>query len=203
MKTFFRRWAFFISSLPLLTLAGACKGAEGKLLAVEGAWYQSLGFPTRAIGAYLRAREYPEVSAYAEFGLGAVYQALGEHRAALARYQSAEEGALRAGHPELLYRVRYNRGIALFSGGDYEGAAAAFRGALEAESSRIDAKRNLELSLLRQDALLSAARAAGQARVDDEGDGASALFNYLRTKEEEQWKNQDWDAGGGYTGPDY
>jgi Ca-activated chloride channel family protein len=187
--------------LPLALFFQSCDGAGGKLLVVEGNFYHAQGRYDEAISAYLRAREYPEVLPYAEYGLGTVYAALEELPAALARYGAAGE-ALETfpaeGRRELSYRIAYNRGSALFWEGDYEGAVRAFREALELEGGRPEAKRNLEL------ALLSLSR-EGEKKDPGEGDGSDrleVLFRYLDVKEQNQWKSREWEDSPS-AGPDY
>jgi Ca-activated chloride channel family protein len=182
---------------------------------MEGNFFRSQGLYTEAITSLLKAREDPKAAPYAEYGLGSVYLSLGEGEAARERFAAAAaalgEGA--AGeHRELIYRIYYNTGVAHFEQEQYEEAAAAFRRALETEGSRIEAKRNLELSLLslgRQD------EAAGETGVDtgreDTGregespanDRIEALFEYLRRKEQNQWKSREWIEPSPLSGPDY
>jgi Ca-activated chloride channel family protein len=167
---------------------------------------------TQAISAYLQALDYPEVASYAEYGLGSSYQALDEGKAARERYGAAEK-ALESGpgrtqpegRRELSYRIRYNTGLVLFGEGDYEGAVEAFRGALEIDGNRVEAKRNLELSLLSRPPDKSPVSAQGE---DGDGGGEKqsrrhALFDYLSQKEQDQWKSQEWIEDTPSTGPDY
>ncbi|MDR1957057.1 MAG: tetratricopeptide repeat protein, partial [Treponema sp.] len=124
---------------------------RGKLLIMEGNFFNSRNQYTQAIASYLQARNYREALPYAEFGLGSVYGSLDEGEAALNRFTAAAEalGDLPQGaDPELVYRIHYNIGVVRFKAEDYAGAAAAFRHALEIDGSRIEAKRNLELSRL-------------------------------------------------------
>jgi Ca-activated chloride channel family protein len=177
---------------------------------MEGNFYQSQGMYNQAISAYLKALDYPEMAPYAEYGLGSSYQGLDEGKAALERYTAAEEalksapGKTPEGKRELSYRVRYNKGLVLFGEDDFEGAAEAFRGALEIDGSRIEAKRNLELSLLSRPRDKSSASVRGEGRADSGERGeARALFDYLSRKEQNQWKSQEWIEDSPSAGPDY
>jgi Ca-activated chloride channel family protein len=189
--------------LGLLVLgSGACSRISGKLLIIEGNFFYAQGLYTEAIASYLEALRYPEAVPYGEYGLGSVYLSLNEGKAAGRRFAAAE-GALRAlpreDHRELAYRIYYNDGIIRFEEKDYAGAAEQFRNALEIDGSRIEAKRNLELSLL---SLPSAASAAVPEDAPVWGE-TEALFDYIREKERSQWKSREWTENDEAGGPDY
>jgi Ca-activated chloride channel family protein len=188
----------------ILVLCGSCARLPGKLLVMEGGFFNARGMYTEAASAYLRALAYGEAAPYAEYGLGFVCLQLGEGDAALERF-AASEKALAAGaaeNRELLYRIRYNRGVVLFEKGNFDGAAGAFRAALETDGSRIEAKRNLELSLLSRAQKAAGGgespsrRNTGSAAADDHETGEklrnAALYEYLRQKEKNQWESREW-----------
>jgi Ca-activated chloride channel family protein len=178
----------------------------GKLLLLRGNFLSAQGIHTGAILAYLEALDYAETAPYAEYGLGSVCLALDEEAAALQRFAAAEErltGMLREDHRELIYRINYNRGVVRFHAGDFAAAADEFRSALEADSSRIEAKRNLELSLLSMTGQSSAGSSALGADIQEEQGGSQALFDYIRQKEQDQWKSREWSGEADFTGPDY
>ncbi|MDR1566363.1 MAG: tetratricopeptide repeat protein [Treponema sp.] len=190
--------------------ASSCSRIQGKLLIMEGNFYNSRGLYTEAIASYLKALDYDDAAPYAEYGLGSAYFALEEGRAALERYAEAEKSLAAPGvedHPELKYRIQYNSGIIHFEKGEYQRAAEAFRRALEIDGSRIEAKRNLELSLL---TLSRASRSEtpsspGKSEAAKEGAGPAApvLFEYLRLREQEQWKSKAWAEEDASSGLDY
>jgi Ca-activated chloride channel family protein len=193
---------------PLIPLYQSCSPVPGKLLVMEGNFYQSRGRYDEAIEAYTRALEYPEALPYADYGLGTVYASLEEMSAAMGRYDAAVEahGALPAGEGgELGYRVHYNRGVILFWEGDFEAAAGAFRKALEIDGSRIEAKRNLEISLLSLSR--EQERSGGEAPDSGNEEGTDprldTLFRYLDRKEQNQWKSREWTEEPSSLGPDY
>jgi Ca-activated chloride channel family protein len=201
--------------LALLACLASCSRIPGQLLVMEGNFFSRRGMTVEAVTSYLRARGYEEALPYAEYGLGSVYAALDEEALALDRFAAAEESIPErsrspqslAEHRELWYRVRYNRGVVLFGQGDFAGAAAAFRGALEIDGSRIDAKRNLELSLL---SLAAGGRdpdrsgaGQGDGTERDGGEAREILFEYLRRKERNQWRSREWTEEEPSTEPDY
>jgi Ca-activated chloride channel family protein len=192
----------------MLPLLGSCSGIEGKLYLMEGNFFNSREMYTEAIASYLKALDYPGTAPYGEYGLGSVYLALEEGKAALERYREAQralEDLEPEDHRELLYRIHYNSGIIHFEEGDYNEAVTAFRDALKINSGRIEAKRNLELSLLFSLSSGSSQTGAVDSGAGKEGGeaGTSTLFEYLRKKEQEQWKSREWQAGPGPAGPDY
>jgi Ca-activated chloride channel family protein len=197
-----------LSVLLCLSLFSSCARTQGKLYILEANFFNTRGYYTEAIASYLKALNYNEAAPYAEFGLASAFFSLEEGEAALARYSEAEKalGLIHEDHPELRYRIHYNMGIILFENGEYEGAIQEFREALKVDGSRIEAKRNLELSLL-----TSARSPPPQAISSDEteggGEGAggwsSVLFEYLKAKEQEQWKSREWTEESDYSGPDY
>ena len=174
----------------------SCRGTQGKLLIMEANFLNTRGYYTEAISAYLRALQYDEAAPYAEYGLASAFFALEESDAALDRYLEAENALEQMGdaHNELRYRIHYNRGIIYFEKGEYNEAAQAFREARKVDSSRIEAKRNLELSLLTDTWRSPPTPVYSNEDADnarDEG-GSQVLFDYLRAKEQEQWQSREW-----------
>jgi Ca-activated chloride channel family protein len=199
---------FLLSGLVSL-FGSSCSRMQGKLLIMEGNFYNNRGLYIDAISSYLQALEYGDAVPYAEYGLGSAYFALEESGAALERYAAAEESlnAPAADHQELRYRVKYNSGIIHFEKAEYEEAAAFFREALEIDGSRIEAKRNLELSLLtmERNSTPQEVSPSGTPRTGSTGEdsGSEFLFDYLRQKEREQWKSREWEKEDTVSGPDY
>lgn len=190
----------------LLLSITSCSDLSGKLFILEGNFYQTRGFSNQAIAAYLKAASHPETKAYAEFGLGAVYHSLDEREAALERFKDAEttaNGAPGQEHQELLYRIRYNSGVIAFENGQYDEAVVRFRQALEVNPSRVEAKRNLELSLAARRHDESASESKTGEGQKQENSETNVLFEYLREKERQQWKSREWIEDAPEDGPDY
>ncbi|GHV94652.1 hypothetical protein AGMMS50293_09720 [Spirochaetia bacterium] len=178
--------------------------SPGKLLILEGNFLNSRGRYNEAVSSYLKALEHEDAAPYAEYGLGSVYYALDESKAALERFADSRkilETRSPVDHRELRFRNNYNTGVVLFGEGDFAAAVEAFRESLRADPERIEAKRNLELSLL----LLARERAGqgGAEQGQQESESRAALFEYLRQKEQQQWKSREWAAEEQPAGPDY
>jgi Ca-activated chloride channel family protein len=149
----------------------------------------------------MKALEYEEAAPYAEYGIGSVYLALGEDQAALNRFAEAKtliEAFPAAVSGELRYRINYNTGVVLFSEGNFPAAADSFRDALRADSGKVEAKRNLELSI----------RSLSRENRSTGGDGGetestATLFEYIRQKELNHWKSREWPEEEDTGGPDY
>jgi len=186
--------------LLFLLLVSSCSNITGKLLIIEANMLSSQGKFTESINKYTKALEFKDAEPYADYGLGTVYLSMGEYETALDNFEKA--GNALAGQPpnqnhELRYRVCYNKGVTLFSMGNFSGAAESFRDALKADGRKTEAKRNLELSLL------STARQRISSGVHSDNEGMTALFDYIRQKELAQWTNREWQAEEDDEGPDY
>ena len=179
-----------------------CTEVPGRLLIMEANSRTARGDYTEAIASFLRALEHPEAEPYGEYGLGSIYFTMGEETAAINRFMSAREmlDELPAvGNRELRYRVHYNTGVVLFSTGDFSGAADSFREALRTDGSRVEAKRNLELSLMS----LAQEDNSGGGRNGMESESQAVFFEFIRQWELDQWRNMEWPEEENITGPDY
>lgn len=144
------------------------------------------------------ASSSPESRLYARYGLATVYTDMGEYRAALALFegiiQELSKDAPAPGGPagELLYRTFYNRGLCFYALEDFDGAAEAFRSALLVDGSRWEAKRNLELSLMAKTKQSSSSASADVVATREQPVPNPVLFDYIRQKEMDRWKSQQW-----------
>lgn len=196
----------YLLAAALLTL-NCCGGINGKLKLVEGNFYFSRGMVNEAIGAYLDAADKQESAAYANFALGTTYLALEQSDAALERFARAEKDLPELSETRaLLYSIRYNRGAVFFERGDFENAAAAFRSAIEADTSAREAKRNLELSLvsmqMKNQAAVIEQHQTGQT-ANSHGERGDVIFEYIRRHETDVWKSWEWTGEAEGKGLDY
>lgn len=126
---------------------------------------------------------------YALYGLAATYLMQDEAAATLERFAQIAPDA----PDDVRFAVLYNTGILAHRRGDYETAAQCFRDALTIDNSDIDAKINLELSILGHDAR-EKARESALAPVTISAEEQlleNAMYSIMREKEQEQWKNQE------------
>ena len=119
------------------------------------------------------------------FNLGNVYNALGETNTAL----SVWSRITRPASDELAYRLAFNKGYLLYQRGQYDQACQEFRTALLMKPSSLEAKRNLEICLLKTQSFGSAlpARTKSADRTDP-GETQKALLEYINRLEGTRWK---------------
>jgi len=186
-----------LSTLAVFLIFTSC--SRGKLLLIEANYLISRARYDEAIIPYLKALNYEDSSPYAEYGLGLTFYSLDEGKAALKRYENSQkmlEALSDNEHRELRYRNHYNSGIVFFEEGDFHSAAGAFREALRVDPARVDAKRNLELSLM------SITMEKDNVK-EQETRQREILFDYLQEQEQQHWKSREWAAEENFTGPDY
>jgi len=175
---------------------------EGKLLLLEANYLNSFGRYEEAIIPYQKALNYEDSAPYAEYGLGLAFYSLDATDDATKHYSNSQkilETLSNNEHRELRFRNYYNSGVILFEEGNYQSAADAFKEALRADPRKIDAKRNLELSLLS----ISMETNSKNNRTDSHEEQKEILFEYLRQEEEQRWRSLEWSPEEDYTGPDY
>ncbi len=129
---------------------------------------------------------------YAVYGLAATYLAEDEYESAVARLAELDAGL----SPELGSGLWYQAGIVAFRKGEFADAVAMFRKSLERDGSRADAKINLELSarsLSESDSKRSAG-GSGFAEAKPSESDEDAIFDLVRRKERDRWKNQEEEA---------
>jgi len=185
----------------MLALAVFSSCSQGKLLLMEANYLNSRSRYDEALIKYLEAQNYEDAKPYAEYGLGLTFYLLDEGNAALQRYEDSKkilDKLPETEHKELRFRNNYNSGIVLFEEGNYEAAAASFKEALKAAPGRINAKRNLELSLL---SISMESKQENRSPAQEEQ--REILFEFLKQEEQELWKSREWTPEENYTGTDY
>jgi len=175
--------------------------SQGKLLLLEANYLTSRARYDEALVPYLKALNHEDAAPYAEYGLGLTFYLLDKSDAALNRYGDSQkmlEKYSNNEHRELRYRNHYNTGIILFEEGHYQSAADSFKEALRADPRRLDAKRNLELSIMS-----ISMESKQENRTEGQEEQREILFEYLRHEEQLLWKSREWAPEENFTGPDY
>jgi Ca-activated chloride channel family protein len=175
--------------------------SKGKILILEANYLVSQGRYDEAVIPCVQALDYKDAAPYAEYALGLTLHSIDEGSAALKRYANSGkmlESLSDNEHRELRYRNYYNSGIIYFEDGDFLSAAEAFKEALRSDPGKLDAKRNLELSLV---SILT--ETAAEKRKENQNDAKEILFDYLKEQERQYWKSMEWAAEETFSGPDY
>ncbi len=198
------RASVYVFTAAAALLLGSCSGVSDRFSILEANLLSGRGEYRKAVSLYSRAAADPSCEAYASFGLGSVYLALGELEPALKQFRRAAERAAAADPGgELEFRARYDAGIALYRSGDFDGAADAFRRALRIDGARLEAKRNLELCLKAMHRRRAPGASTSQLGVKkQQSDEPKKLFDYIREKESDRWRSREWQADSPDT-PDY
>lgn len=181
MKRVYAGLAVFI-----LFLSG-CDRYDAHVRVVRANYNVSRGDYQSAIVDYLRAADVSSYDPWISYNLGNVYHSLGESEVALEMWTASQDADV----PDLLFGSAFNRGVYYFEQGLYSRAVEQFRYALRLDGSSISAKRNLELSMekLRAESELTSNPEAGEASLTAEAAGGGRILDYIRRKEEQQWRS--------------
>jgi len=194
-----RKKMSLVSIIVVVFFLSSC--SEGRLLLLEVNYLISRGKYDEAIVPAQKALNYENAAPYAEYSLGLTFHSLDDDKAALQRYNNSQKmlDSLSANeHGELRYRNYYNSGIIYFDEGNFHSAAEAFREALRVDPKKIDAKRNLEISLISIQMEVDR-----KNRTETKSGTREIIFDYLKQQEQQKWKSREWTAEERYTGPDY
>jgi len=198
-RNFTLRGAKLAAIVSIIMFLSSC--TEGKLILMEANYLHSRSRFDEAIISYMKALDHADAAPYAEYGLGLTFYLMDQEDAALNRYNDSRnqlETFSETEHRELRYRNYYNSGIIYFEKQEYHSAAESFKEALKADPRRLEAKRNLELSLLS-----ISIEASSHNNPENRQEQREILFDYLREEEQRVWKSREWTAEEEYTGPDY
>ena len=180
----------FVVAAAAISLPSCGDALSGRAAMLKGsAAYHSREWD-KAILSFLPAASSSRkaISDYAGYGLALTYIEQNELKAAKARLAAIEGG----GSDALRSAVWYERGVCEYMEGNYSEAAECFRRSLEIESSRADAKINLEISLMQAENkkanAASFSAVEGGAAESAQGASEDAMFSLIERKEVEQWK---------------
>lgn len=171
--------------MAVLVTLGSCSDWKDGWAVIQGNAAFQRGDFQRAALQYLSAQQGSDFLDVVNYNLGNVYNALGETNTALAVWNRIS----RPGSDELAYRLAFNRGYLLYQRGQYDQACQEFRTALMMKPSSLDAKRNLEICLLKTQSFGTALPARPRtADRTDPGETQKALLDYINRLEGTRWK---------------
>lgn len=122
------------------------------------------------------------------YNLGTAYMMMGELNSAMNKYMEISTDA----DDKILFAAYYNAGVIAHSTDDFDSARMFFKKALQIDSSRIDAKANLELSMNIEssDALQKEGVSfEGSQENEKNDDMENAIFEHIKENEKKQWKS--------------
>jgi tetratricopeptide (TPR) repeat protein len=168
----------------VLVLVSCSDLADGWSVVQGNAAYQRGEFQKASL-SYLAAQGTGAVRDVVNYNLGNVYNALGETNTALATWSRIDKPSTE----ELAYRLAFNKGYLLYQRGQYEDACREFRTALLMKPASLDAKRNLEICLLKTQNFGTALPARSRtADKTDPNETQKALLDYINRLEGNRWK---------------
>ena len=136
-------------------------------------------------------KENQESLQYALYDLGTAYSLLGEDDAAMEKYSQLTQDA----PASIRYGAYYNAGIIAHKNEDYDKAVEYFKKALEVDSTRIDAKINLELSIQSVQVNVQHDQSNAVPSAQDQNmnnqDLEKAVFERIKENDQKQWKNSE------------
>ena len=148
-----------------------------------------------AVSCYLSAvqnsdEKNPDAYYYSLFDLGTAYSMLEENEAAMEKFSKISDDAPEA----VLYAVYYNSGVIAHKNGEYDKALDYFRQALEVDSTRIEAKINMELSIqlaeenVQHNETKSIPASEQKSPVPEM---EKSVFDRVKENDKKQWKNSE------------
>lgn len=184
-----------IMLVPLLFVS--CKGnIRGKATdrILKGAAYYAQSEYEKATAEFLstlelaESEENTEISDYALYNISTTYMKQNENEAALRKLALISSEA----PDQIKYAAFFNAGVIAYRNGQKPKAAEYFRKALETDSSKIEAKINLELSLNQTEITTPEVEATLKGASDGESDITDlekTVFERIKENDKGQWKN--------------
>lgn len=190
---FHKNAAFLIIVCSIFTSCNARFSGSKNIL--EGSWELYQRKYNDATARYLQTvydcenQEDNLVKQYAVYNLGVTYLYQNENDESLNRLNMLSDDST----DQIKYAAFYNKGIIAHRKGDYEAAADFFRKALKIDGTKIDAKINLELSLMKAEKEAnSRENALNQvSEMNTPSTMEKAVFSRIREYDKKQWKNSE------------
>ncbi len=176
----------------------SCKGENavfGAKNILEGSWFWYQKKYNDSVAKYLQTVFDAQndgnllLEQYAVYDLATTYLVQNENDVALERYRQLEN----VEDKNIRYAVFYNCGIIANRKGNYEEAAKCFRNALKIDGTKIDAKINLEISLMNAEKEIKSKQNV-QNQVSESKSSSTmeeSIFARIREYDEKQWKNSE------------
>ena len=151
---------------------------------------------SKAVSYFHTAQEIAEKNgneqklSYTLYDLGTAYSLLREDDAAMEKFSQIPVDA----PVSVLYGAYYNAGVLAHKNEDYEHAVEYFKKALEVDSTRVDAKINLELSIQSIEVNVQHNQSQAVPSAEDNSinqDLEKAIFERIKENDQKQWKNSE------------
>ena len=182
-----KRLIFIFLSGALFLLLGSCTVLEPGLSVLRGNYFYQQGRYQDALLFYLKGEDTGKYSGRITYNVGNVYYALGEGQAALQIWAEIDGNR----DSEVSFNTIFNTGVIYYQLGNYPEAYRAFRTALELDTSNLDAKKNLELTIDR----LEVEARSGESRTENPApettEDARRILQYIKRKEGSLWKSKE------------
>ena len=188
-----------------LLLFVSCSSDTVKVL--EGAYSCNQKQYSHAISLFYNVSESAaqennrEVLDFALYDLGTVYSLLDENQAALEKYNQVDINS----NERLVFAAYYNAGVIYHKKGEYDKAIEYFKKALQIDSTNLEAKINLELSIQQADVEVNNKQSdviPAQEEQSSSQDMEKSVFQRIKENDQKQWKssepNQDQNLAGDY-----
>ena len=181
----------------ILTFTG-CSDSTGDIL--KGTFAFAKKQYSKAVSYFHSAQENAEKTgnsqklSYTLYDLGTAYSLLGEDQAAMEKFAQIDAQAPLS----VRYGAYYNAGVLAHKNEDYEHAVEYFKKALQTDSTRVDAKINLELSIQSIEVNVQHNQSQAVPSAEDNSinqDLEKAVFERIKENDQKQWKNSETNQG--------
>ncbi|OHD11844.1 MAG: hypothetical protein A2Z96_05170 [Spirochaetes bacterium GWB1_48_6] len=164
----------------------SCSDVQDGVQVILGNYSFQQGEFQKASLQYFSVLKTGRHEAWVMYNLGNVFYALGESAAALEVW----DGITGETYEDLQFRLAFNRAHLYYQRGLYQEAYLQFKKALKIKPRNLETKRNLELTLLKIQALsssLSPPKDTGRSTLNS-GSG-STMLEYVKQIESTRWKS--------------
>lgn len=135
-----------------------------------------------------------QVYDFALYNLATTYAKLEEDNSATKKYSEISNYA----QQKVLFSAFYNTGVIAYKNGDYTEATECFKKALKIDSSNINAKINMELSVLHSEVNMNQAKSSEPIAAQEDEDKSinleKTIFQRIKENDQKQWKSNEPDT---------